>query len=208
MPLYRGFSTTVPATDNPNAATAGTSGNIARSDHSHPRYSPEATDFSYVGWTQDPFNFTSTTQITASGTLQVCQVRIPVAATVTNIIMRVTTGGGTLTSGQSFAALYDPNKSLLSVTADQSTAWTSVGLKTMALSVAQSVAAGIYYVAFWSVGTTMPIFQSGASTTMVNAGLSGATSRFAIADTGLTTTAPPTMGAFTATSLAYGIILN
>jgi hypothetical protein len=64
-------------------------------------------------------------------------LRIPVATTIISALLFLDTAGSALTSGQQcFAALYSSSGTLLSVTADQSTAWVSTGLRTMALATA------------------------------------------------------------------------
>src|SRR5262249_50065366 len=130
--------------------------------------------------------------------------------TITSIYLSVASGGSSLTSGDSKAALYNSAGTLLSATADQSSSWTSSGLKTIALTSQQTnLAAGTYYVAFWSVSTgTMPSFRTGLNSTTVNVGLSAANSRYATADTSLTSTAPGSLGTFTALSASYWVALG
>ena len=121
------------------------------------------------------------------------------AQTITNLHVFVSSAGSTLTANQNFGALYDSSKNLLAQTADQSTAWTSTGMKTMALSSAQAVAAGTIYVALWANATTRPTFRSSAvGSSSINGLLSAANAIWATADTGITTTAPSTLGAFSA----------
>lgn len=156
-------------------------------------WSPE--DHGLISWTQDPVSCNGTFLLTTAGTVYVMRLHVRKAVTVTNIIMHVTTGGATLTSGQCFAALCTSGLSVLSATADQSTPWQSTGLKTMALSVAQAVAAGDYLVALYYNGTTAPTFRAGASQVSINIGLSASTARWATADTGRTTAFPGTLAA-------------
>lgn len=128
----------------------------------------------------------------------------PVALSVASIVMAVTTAGATLTSGQNFAAIYNSSKALLGQTGDQSTAWTSTGVKSMSISGGPVIVpAGFYYVVVWSNGTTKPTFARGSNLNVTNGTLSNANSRFATADTGRTTTAPATLGTFGGFTTAY-----
>ena len=70
----------------------------------------------------------------ASGTTFVSLVYVPTPATITNIHTFIQQAGTGLTAGQSFAALYEADGDLLRVTADQSSAWASVGEKIMPLA--------------------------------------------------------------------------
>jgi hypothetical protein len=168
----------------------------------------QPADHGLATWSFDPAVATST-NVPVSGTLQVVKVFMPFVSTVTNILLSVGTGGSTLTASDSRCALYNGAGTLLSGSADQSASWTSAGLKTIALTTQQTnLAAGTYYVTFWSVGTTPPAFRTGLNSTTVNVGLSAANSRYATADTGLTTTPPNPLGTLTALSASYWVGLN
>jgi hypothetical protein len=135
---------------------------------------------------------------------------LPVISTATNIIMSISTAGSSLTSGQNFIGLYSPSGTLLSGTADQTTNWGSSGLKTMALSSQQTnLPPGIYTVAFYGNGSTLPTLRVGtAGSSWPNAGLATVNSRFGIANTGLTTALPSTVGTITANEFAWWIALS
>jgi hypothetical protein len=164
--------------------------------------------YGYITWAYDPAVTGSATALTTAGTVYTILLNIEVATTITNIIMDVGTAGSSLTTGQCFAALYQGG-TLLSTTADQAVAWASTGAKTMALSVAQSVTAGQVIVAVWFNGTTGPSFARGTNVVGApNVALSGNSSRYGTADTGRTTTAPSTLGAITATNIAYWAALT
>lgn len=165
---------------------------------------PEPGQAGMLGWTYDPATAVgSSAAVPTSGTLYGARLWLPVAASVTNIIMQVGAIGATLTTGQSFAALYNAAGTLIGVTADQSTAWTTTGSKTMPLVGGPfSLAAGYYDVCFWSVGTTPPKFVCSASGSFVNMGLSGSASRFFTAQTGLTTSAPTPRGTKAASTIS------
>lgn len=113
-------------------------------------------------------------QNTASPTVGVetlVGILIQTPITATNLIVRLITVGATLTN--SYLSLYNASGTLLSSTADQSSVWSgTTGLKTAALSVAQSLTAGIYYVGFLiGSAVTAPKFVTwGGYTDITNIG--------------------------------------
>lgn len=137
-------------------------------------------DHGLVSWTHDPATLRSTGNATTSGTVYLCKVKVVNRSSlVSNVIVGVETAGATLTAGQSFVGLYNSSGTRLALSADQSGNWTSTGLKTIALTAAQTLAVGTYYVAILSVGTTPPVFAMGAGgSTTVSAGLTAGTARF------------------------------
>lgn len=137
-------------------------------------------DHGLAAWTHDPASLRSTSNATTSGTVYLCKVKIVNRSTVvSNVIVGVEALGSGLTSGQCFVGLYSSSGTRLAISADQSANWTSTGLKTIALTAAQTLAVGSYYVAILAVGTTPPQFAMGAGgATTVSAGLTAATARF------------------------------
>lgn len=167
--------------------------------------SVSAEDQNYLGWTYDPAQIQSST-IGSAGLLYINKVKLPGPLTVTNVHLYVGTAGATLTSGQCFAMLYAPNGVLLGQTATQHTAWTTTGLKNMALTTPQFVQWNSCYVGFYSTGTTQPAFARASSglAAAINAGLVTPNLRFASASTALTTAPPnPFLATQTATANAY-----
>lgn len=137
-------------------------------------------DYNWLAWTQDPF-FSSGTFTMTLGTIFLSKIVLRKAVTVNNILVAVTTAGATLTSGQCLAGLYDTSGNLLASTGDQSTAWTSTGTKTMALTSPYNASAGFYYIALLSNGTTAPVIAAGPSPSNGPAaaiGLAAGTARF------------------------------
>jgi hypothetical protein len=163
-------------------------------------------DYSFISWSLDPALVLGGSSPTA-GQLYLVRLHIP-ACTITNIVMGVSTAGVSLTAGQNFGVLYDASRTLLAITADQSTAWTTTGMKNMALASAQTVAAGDYYVGFWGQGTTMPQFLRGATQFLVNGNMTAATARFVASSSGLTTTAPATASTGAANSNAWWVAVS
>ena len=169
----------------------------------------EPGDHNYLTWNFDPIICQSTsTVLGANGTCYVQKLRIDKTVSVTNINAWVLTAGATLTASQCLAGLYDANKNLVGVTGDQSAVWNSTGHKTMALTGGPfSCAPGYYYVVLMANGTTRPAFLR-ATGNAHNANLAAASSRWATADTGRTTTLPATLGAFTAAANPYWVALS
>lgn len=161
-----------------------------------PNQGPQPSDQNLIAWTYDPVIPGASTAPTG-GQVQLMKVIIRLAATVTNVILHIPTIGNTLTTNENFAGLYGSTGTLLSATADQTAAWGSTGLKTMALSAAQAVTAGIYYIGFVANGSTTPSFARGAGltseSTLLNVGVTAATARFATSGVSITTLANVTM---------------
>lgn len=160
-------------------------------------------------WTFDPANVSGQSPVTA-GALNLSMVYLPDPALITNVVLIVGSAGVTLTASQCFAALYSGAGNLVDVTADQSTAWASTGVKAMALAAGPvSLAAGYYYVGLFSNGSTQPSFSRVLTAAFVaNAGTAAPNLRFATANTGLTTAMPATLGAQTASGTAYWAALS
>ena len=119
-------------------------------------------------------------------------MRIPIRATrtITNIVLFVGTAGATLTAGSCWAGIYDASGNRLGQTADQATAWTTTGTKTMAISGGPlSLTEGYYWVAFVATGTTIPAIlrASGVGGAAINTGLAAASTRFGTYGTSQTT---------------------
>lgn len=171
----------------------------------------QPSDQGLKAWTGDPINgFSNSTALPTAGLLNVMRLRISGPTTITNILVYVGTGGTTLTSGQCFAALYRASAgTLIAQTADQATAWASSGLKTMALSGGPYTVTSDVYAALWFNGTAGP--QIARSTNLnapfVNANMTSSF-RIASADTGVTTTAPSTLGTQTAVGTGWWVALS
>jgi hypothetical protein len=199
------YSSVTPVANSATAPTAGSAATFSRSDHAHPRVIFDPTDHGLISWNYDvSLGNAASAPLATAGTLYTQKLHVPVASSVTNILCYVATVGGTLTSGQCFAALYQGGN-LIGQTADQSVAWTSTGAKTMALVGGPfNVAAGDVQVVFWFNGTTGPaLYRTAGNATFMNFGLSAANSRWGTADTGKTTTAPGTLATIAQAGVAY-----
>lgn len=143
------------------------SSTVADGGHTHGKYVWTMADYGLVGWSADPTWAPATGAAPASGASRLVRVMVPTAATITNIVGVIITAGATLTASQSWIGLYDTSFNRLGVSATQHTAWTTTGIKTMALTTPYAAAAGEYYVAFVSNGTTIPQFQLVSSSSVV-----------------------------------------
>jgi hypothetical protein len=169
-----------------NLATDGTfSGALAPLS-----FQPLTNDSGYLAWTFDPAQVSATGIAPGSGVVNLAKVLVPQPISVTNVVLYVTSAGSSLTAGQSFAGLYNSAGTLIGTTADQSSAWTSTGRKSMALTGGPfTLTPGYYWVAFYSVGTTPPSFgknNNALDATFYNGTLSAARYRFATNGTATT----------------------
>ena len=192
--------------------SAGSVGKASDSGHYHPRFEWTAVDHGLLAWAFDAALVSgSNTALPTAGTMYLIKLHVPVASSVTNVIVYLNTLGSGLTTGQCFAALYQAG-SLIGVSADQTSSWNTggaTGTKTIALSGGPfAVVAGDVYVALWFNGTTGPAFGRVTNVSVVNVGLASAHSRFAQANTGVTTTAPGTLSTASAVSIGYWAALS
>lgn len=138
-------------------------------------------DQGLIAWTTDPAEVSGTNFTLAAGTIYLGKVKIVNRSTVvTNILMRIFAAGTTLTAGQNFVGLYDSSGNRLAISADQTTAFGTVGNKTIPLTAPVTLAVGTYYVAFLSNGTgTQPSVAGGAGNSdLTNIGLATSAARF------------------------------
>lgn len=152
----------------------------------------------------DPAAATSNIRF-ASGTMGVARLHTTRALTVTHLALLMAESGSSLTSGQCKMALYDTDGDLLGTSVDMSNTWMNGGVaSTMvkaALTASAAVPVGDFYVGAWTVGTTRPLFARYGTTRLANAGSSPL--RWGTGATGLTTTAPATMGTLTSDNYTY-----
>jgi len=172
-----------------------------------PAETDRPSDFGLLAWNFPLYLPASSSYLGVAGTLYVVKLHIPVALSVSNVVVNVAVAGNTLTAGQCFAALYEGSEggSLIGVTADRSTAWGSVGIDVAALvGGPYAVPVGDVYVAAWFRGTTGPAFtRVGSTSSAINGLLAASAARWGSANTGLTTTAPGTVGTIAKTTGAY-----
>lgn len=144
-----------------------------------------------LAWNGDPTTASGSNSL-ATGVLLLQRIMVPATMTFTNLWFYIGTAGATLTANENLVGLYSSAGSLLSGSADQSTAWTSIGAKEIALTTPQTVTggAGVFvWAAALGNGTTMPVmaaFPVNSTAALVNIGTSAATTRFASTGTSLT----------------------
>lgn len=156
---------------------------------------------SYKGWSFDPALIAGGTLVPAAGTLYLTKLQAP--GSISTVETNVVTAGVTL-ANVGFA-LYSVAGALLtsSVNANGATAaaFQAVGAKAVTFT-ARSITDALY-VGFWFTGTTLPTLARGSTTAPVNMLLAAPNFRFSSANTGLTTTAPATLGTQTAVNVAW-----
>ncbi|MGW0578754.1 right-handed parallel beta-helix repeat-containing protein [Streptomyces sp. NPDC002920] len=148
----------------------------------------------WAEWAYDPIvTGAGTGQATTTGTLYLLKVPARTGGTVSNIIATIgsTAPAGTLTTAQNLAAIFDDTGARIAITGDQTTAWATSGLKTMALTASVTLQAGRdYYIGILSVGSsgTAAVFirSAGGVTTTPNGGQANAAQRFSVNGTSLT----------------------
>lgn len=167
--------------------------------------------YGYLSWAFDPALISGGAALPAAGSIRLIKVPWPVSGMVTNIIAGVS-GGGTLTSGQCFAGLYDYTGAKLGATADQSAVWNSPGFYTMPISGGPVYAsgAGYAYIGLLWNGSLAPQFYKAVNTTssVFNAALSAAALRCANNGSG-NTALPSTLtlsGNTAASELTWGAL--
>lgn len=161
----------------------------------------------FLAWTFDPTIMSNIAATGTAGVLNLVRIHVPAAITATNLLFHVGTAGVTLTAGQCFIGLWNAAGTHIGVSADQAAAWGTTGLKTAALAGGPfALPAGDYYIGYWFNGTIGPgpLRQSTANPAVImNLGLAAPNLRVCSADTGLTTTAPATLGGQTAANIFY-----
>lgn len=165
-----------------------------------------------TGWAADTaswsmFGTLNVAGVAGPGRMLTCGIPVGPNWSASYIITTIGTIGSGLTSGECFAALYGPTGNLLGQTNDQSTAWETVGALAMALPGGPytGTSPGVLTVGVWYNGTTSPQFPiSNTSNTPRQIAMyitgSGVV-RFGLqATTGITTTAPSTLGTLSVAS--------
>lgn len=165
-------------------------------------------DYGLLAWNWEPqFALTTTAGLNTAGRLNVWTVPIRVSTRITNVHFRVLTAGTNLTTGSCGVALYTSAAAIIGSTvgATVTTAFNTVAYATIPLTSGPFTVAGNTFVqvAMWWNGTaspSAPFMFRGAGITDPNLALTAATGRFALADTGITTTPPSTLGTKTGTA--------
>jgi hypothetical protein len=173
-----------------------------------------ATDQGFLTWAFDPVAATQTSSVVTSGTANVVKVKLTGTTNVTGFLLSIGAAASTPGGTGNFGALYNSSKTLLGTSADQSASWNTSGVKQANFVAASAgsltnLAPDWYYFVFWMTWTgTAPTVRAGVNSSIVNASLTAANSRYATADTGLTTTAPATLGTFAASNPSWWVALT
>lgn len=146
-----------------------------------------ALDHDLLYWEFDLATNMVATTLT-SGTISMAKLWFRQDVTITNVCAAIGTVGAGLVAGQNFGALYDSLGTRVGVTADQTAAWGTTGMKEMALTAPYAAVAGYYYVAILSNAATTPAFARGSALTssIVNAKLTATNARFTTGPVGQT----------------------
>jgi hypothetical protein len=132
----------------------------------------------FLTWTL-PIYVANTTVGTGTNTY-LMKTYIPRNMTVNNITLIVTSAGASLTANSCYAGIYNSAGMLIGQTTDQSSSWTSLGTKTMALTSPVSLTGGdddFVWIAICAAGTTLPSFAGPVNgTTYLNVNVSAANS--------------------------------
>jgi hypothetical protein len=153
----------------------------------------------FKSWSFDPSNMTSAAQAQTAGTLYVVRLLANADMVVSSGHIMASTGG-TVTGA--YAALYGANDALLQTSANASAQFGTGGMKTFTFA-STDIPEGEFYLAYWQTGASPCSVLKGAGAATIAGGewnVNTATTelRVATANTGLTTTAPATVGTRTA----------
>lgn len=194
-------------------------------DSSGVEYKTSATDptnettpanHGFKAWSMDPAYVVNNQIVPASGTLQVVrlynQSTSAISLSATYVFM--VTVGATLTNVG--FGIWDSTgfqlQSQNNVNGATTAAFTATpGIKVMTYGGTSPTiqAKSSFYVGFYFQGTTMPtLARAGGTAGVNNANLTTANSRFATANTGLTTTPPTNLGTFTAGANAWWVAVS
>lgn len=192
-------------TGNPNTQTVTQLSEIPNTN------TPIPDDQGLLAWTYDSALQSANSTVTG-GVVYLHRINIRQTTTITNVILSIAAAPTGLTTGQNFAGLYSATGTLLSATADQTTAWGTTGLKTMALTAAQTVAPGFYFVGMLAnAATTTPGFAraSAQGSATINAGTTTSNPRYATSGTAQTTLpASITITSAAASNLSFWAAVN
>lgn len=136
----------------------GSTGQVGPTGPAQDSSYPTPATYGFLAWTTSPDPITAATQIAAPGKVGYFRLRLVNAATASKLWCHVGTAGAGLTAGQNFIGLYTGDGTLLAGSADQTTAWSSTGIKSAAIT-PQNLQAGDYLIVILSNGTTLPAFN-------------------------------------------------
>lgn len=157
------------------------------------------SDYGFFSWSADPTT-TSGNNTMVAGTAYVTRIKVPSAVSIASLWFHVGTAGVSLAN--TYAALYQSNI-LIVQSSDISTTLQSAGSKQITITPSPVIAGFIDVIVWCGSGITMPQLRGVATSSVINANLTGTAIRYASANTGLTTAAPSTLAAKTTSSFGY-----
>jgi len=110
-----------------------------------------------LAWTYDPVAGSGGALAPISGLQYFFRVRVPRTVTFTNVWWETAVVGAALTAGANNLALYDSTGARIAETADQTTNYTTLGIKTVAFTAPVAVTGGptvFVWIGYKSTGTT------------------------------------------------------
>lgn len=153
-----------------------------------PAYTTGPQDSGLLSWAYDPA-FSSTGQLTVSGTLYLAKVPVRALEPITKVWWNASTAGASATAGQNFAGVYDSSGNRIgSVGVDAQVTSANTPVSVTLSSPYTPTQPGFVWVALLFNATTPPTLlrTNGSTTATNNAGLSASAYRFATNGTGLT----------------------
>lgn len=172
---------------------------------------------SLLGWSHDPQLANGALSGPGNGVLNIVRIAVPKTISVTNVIFALTAASGTPTAGQNFMALFDSTGARIGVTADQTAAWGTSGVKVGALAGGPFPITGGVNAYCWAVilsnasgaPTLAGIGVNTLGATLLSIGLAAGASRYGTILTGQTTVpASFTPGSVTAATRSYWAALS
>lgn len=175
---------------NPGGSSGGSGGTVLDD------YPVLATEQGFKAWSLDPASV-NTQQTLTSGRLTGARLYNRKAQSFSKLHVIMSTAAASVTAGQAFMCLYSGAGNLLQ-SADCASVVTSLNQTTVAIPT-QPMPVGPFFICMYVVATTPGAIRAGSPSTVGNV-FDGAFSdpRFFLADTGLTTAPPATIGTKTA----------
>lgn len=183
-------------------AQAGTAGSIGQSGANAYDWTPG--DGGFLAWTYDSVYIQNGQALSSAGVASYSKIKVGISGTLTTIQLYITALA--VGNTNSYVAVYR-GTSLLGQSADLSATWQTTGLKSATIPGSVALTAGdVLTIIVWcGAATTLPTFgRAGNGYSAINAGPTWATAgRFGTTGSGLTTSAPATLGALSNSSVAY-----
>jgi len=159
-------------------------------------------DYGFKAWAFDPSSAPNSYTPTSGASFAI-RLKIDKPELITGVKI-ICSGTPTLLTGAYFA-LYQDNTKLIQ-SSDRTSDFSTIGGKTLPFTAPVSVQKGYIDVLVWfTATTTCPNVARGSALSGLGDFLTGTDKRYALTDTGLTTTAPSTLG--TKTSLGAAVWL-